>query len=200
MPALEALPTCRRNALAMLAVGGVFLLVAGAAHLGGWPLSDRNLGLLTGIGAGGVFSAVLLWFTPDASDAVPKALMRRYRREVIPTLVVYVGVMLFWRQALAQVASPWWRLLVAVLPTLLVLWILRAFIRYVRESDELQRRIELESGCAAGLLIGAGYLAAGFLQTAGLIDVPAKLAMLWVFPSLCLSYGVAKVFIARRYQ
>jgi len=200
MPVLEALPPCRGSARARLAVGLGWLLLAGTAHLGGWPIGDRNLGLLTGIGGGGVFSAVLLWFTPDASDAAPKAVMQRYRREVIPALVVYVGVMLVWKQALAQVSSPWWRLLVALLPTLLVLWILRAFIRYVRESDELQRRIELESGCTAALLVGAGYLAAGFLQTAGLIDVPAKLAMLWVFPSMCLGYGVAKVFIARRYQ
>jgi hypothetical protein len=34
---------------------------------------------------------------------------------------------------------------------------------------------------------------------AGLIDIPAAVAMLWVFPSLCLTYGVAKIFIGRRY-
>ena len=43
-------------------------------------------------------------------------------------------------------------------------------------------------------------MAAGFLQTAELIDVPSKVAMLWVFPALCLTYGIAKVFIARRYR
>ncbi len=196
----ETLPTCRRKALIAFALGVACLALAWVAHRNSWPLSEHSLGLLTGIGGGAVVSAALLWFTPDASETVPKALMRRYRRELIPVLLAYVAVMLFWKQILAQVSSPWWRLLVALLPTLLVLWILRAFIRYVRDSDEMQRRIELESGSAAALLIGAGYMAAGFVQTAGLIDVPAKLAMLWVFPSLCLSYGVAKVFIARRYQ
>ncbi len=200
MSALETLPTCRRKALIAFAVGAAALTLAWVAHRNGWPLSAHTLGLLTGIGAGAVISGALLWFTPDVSDTVPKALMRRYRRELMPLLVTYVAVMLFWKQILAQLSSPWWRLLVALLPTLLVLCILRAFIRYVRDSDEMQRRIELESGSAAALLIGAGYMAAGFLQTAGLIDVPAKLAMLWVFPSLCLSYAVAKVFIARRYQ
>ena len=200
MPAIDTLPTCRRKALLLLAIGLAGLLLAWAARAGGWPVSDRNLGLLVGIAAGAVLSAVLVWFSPDTSDAVPKALMQRYRREFTPALVAYIGVMVFWKQLLGQVSSPWLRLLVALLPAVLVLWIMRAFIRYVRASDELQRRIELESGCTAALLVGAGYMAAGFVQTAGLIDVPAKLAMLWVFPSLCLAYGVAKVFVARRYQ
>jgi hypothetical protein len=112
----------------------------------------------------------------------------------------YIAVMLLWKQLLGLVQAPWLRLLVALLPALLVLWVMRAFVRFVRDSDELQRRIELESGAVAALLISAGYMAAGFVQMAGLIEVPAKLAMLWVFPSLCFTYGAAKVFIARRYQ
>jgi hypothetical protein len=97
------------------------------------------------------------------------------------------------------VQAPWLRLLVALLPALLVLWVMRAFVRFVRDSDEMQRRIELESGAVAALLISAGFMAAGFVQMAGLIDIPAAVAMLWVFPSLCLTYGVAKIFIGRRY-
>jgi hypothetical protein len=89
--------------------------------------------------------------------------------------------------------------LVALLPALLVLWVMRAFVRYVRDSDELQRRIELESGAVAALLVSAGYLGAGFLQTAELIAVPAKVAMLWVFPLLCLFYGIVRTINGRRY-
>ena len=40
-------------------------------------------------------------------------------------------------------------------------------------------------------------MAAGFLQTADLIDIPAKVAMLWVFPTLCFCYGITKVFVAQ---
>jgi len=77
---------------------------------------------------------------------------------------------------------------------------MRAFVRFVRDSDEMQRRIELESGAVGALLVSAGFLAAGFLQSAKLIDVPSSVAMLWVFPMLCFTYGIAKVFISRRYQ
>ena len=43
------------------------------------------------------------------------------------------------------------------------------------------------------------YLAAGFLQQARVIDGPAAVAMIWVFPLTCVTDGVAKVALARRY-
>jgi 1,4-dihydroxy-2-naphthoate octaprenyltransferase len=200
MSLLEALPTCRRKSLLSLALGVVCLALAWAAHAGDWPIGDHNLGILAGIGAGAVFAAALLWFMPDTSGSAPKALMRRYYREFVPAMTGYVAVMLVWKRLLDLVQSPALRVLVALLPALLVVWVMRAFVRFVRDSDEMQRRIELESGAVGALLVSAAYLAAGFLQTAELIDIPSKVAMLWVFPSLCLTYGIAKVFIARRYQ
>ncbi len=69
-----------------------------------------------------------------------------------------------------------------------------------RDSDEMQRRIELEAiAIAAGLVSGA-YMTAGFLQAAELIDVPASAAMLWVFPLLCVIYGITKSIHARRFE
>ena len=66
-------------------------------------------------------------------------------------MAAYVGVMLVWKQLLDLGRAPTWlRVLVALLPALLVGWMLRAFVRYVRDSDEMQRRIELESGAIAG--------------------------------------------------
>lgn len=198
MTARELLP-CQRKALLSFGFGFVCLTMAWLAHVGQIPLGERGLGLLLGFGCGALFAAVLLWFTPDTSDAVPKTLLRRYYRDMLPAMATYIGVMLVWKKLLDLVEAPALRLLVALLPALLVVWIMRGFVRYVRDSDEMQRRIELESGAAAALLLSAGYMAAGFLQTARLIDIPAKVAMLWVFPMLCFTYGIAKVFIARRY-
>jgi hypothetical protein len=200
MTVREALPNCRRKALLAFASGASFLGLSWAAHALQIPIGEPTQGILAGLGAGLLVSAVLLWFSPDISDAVPKSLLRRYHRDVAPAMAAYIGVMLVWKKLLDWVELPAWRVLVALLPALLVLWIMQAFVRYVRASDEMQRRIELESGASAGLLVSAMYMAAGFLQTAKLIDVPSKLAMLGVFPALCFTYGIARVFIARRYQ
>lgn len=198
MTSSEPFPTCRRKALWALGLSVAALALAGlgATILG---LPDYWLGILAGLGVGGLFAAVVFWFSPDMSDAVPKRLLRRYQREVMVVMAAYVAVMLVWKRVLDMVDATWLRVLVALFPALLVGWVLRAFVRYVRDSDEMQRRIELESGSIAALLVAACYLAAGFLQTAGLIDVPAKIAMLWVFPSLCLMYGITKIFVTRHY-
>lgn len=196
----ESLPPCRRKALLALGLGLACLALAWAAQAGHWPIGDRSLGMLAGMGAGLVFSSALLWFMPDTSGSAPKALMRRYYREFTPAMLGYVAVMLVWKRLLEWVQVPALRVLVALLPALLVLWVMRAFVRFVRDSDEMQRRIELESGAVSALLVSAGFMAAGFLQSAKLIDVPSSVAMLWVFPMLCLTYGISKVFIARRYQ
>jgi hypothetical protein len=196
--ASEPLPNCRRKALWAIAFGLLALALAAFGHqFGGW--SSHVLGLLTGMGVGALFAAAMLWFSPDMTDAVPKKLLRRYQRDVLLAMSAYVAVMLVWKRLLDAVDATWLRVLVALFPALLVCFVLRAFVIYVRDSDEMQRRIELESGAIAGLLVSAGYMAAGFLQSADLIAVPAKVAMLWVFPSLCLLYGVTKIFVSRHY-
>lgn len=200
MTALDPLPSCRRKALLFLGLGLVILAMAFFAHASDLPIGDQYLGILAGFGVGAVFSSALLWFMPDASGGMPKALVRRYLRDLIPAMAGYIAVMLVWKKLLGWVDLPALRVLVALLPALLIVWIMRAFVRYVGDADELQRRIELESGAVAGLAVSAGYMAAGFLQTANLIDVPSKVAMLWVFPMLCFTYGIAKVFVARRYS
>jgi hypothetical protein len=199
MAPAEPLPTCRRKALIAAGISLSVLALVWAGYAQAWPLSHRLLGGLASLGLGGLLAAVFLWFTPDMSDAVSKKLMARYYREMWPAMGAYVLVMLGWKRLLGLVEATWLRVLVALLPALLVLWVMRAFVRYVRDSDELQRRIELESGAVAALLVSAGYLGAGFLQTAELIAIPAKVAMLWVFPLLCLFYGIVRTINGRRY-
>ena len=148
----------------------------------------------------GVFGALLLWWSPDGCASVRPGLARRYYRELAVPMGAYVLVMLGWKRLLDLVGDGALRVVVALLPAAIVLWMMRVVVRYVRQSDEMQRRIELESIAIAAMLVSSAYMAAGFLQTAKLIDVPAKVAMLWVFPLLCMTYGVVKVAIARRYS
>ena len=52
----------------------------------------------------------------------------------------------------------------------------------------------------ATALVSLLYMAGGFLQAAKVIDVPAAAAMIWMFPLVCFTYGLAKVVVARRYR
>jgi hypothetical protein len=195
----EPLPSCRRKALWAAALGLACLLLAFLGHRV-WHFHDQLAGFLSGIGVGLLFAAVLLWFTPDMSDAVPKKLARRYQRDVAVSMGSYVLIMLVWKRLLDSVDATWLKVIIALFPALLVCWVMRAFVRYVRDSDEMQRRIELESGSIAALLVAAGYLGAGFLQSAKLIDIPSGPALIMVFPALCAMYGIVKIFVIRRYS
>jgi hypothetical protein len=199
MSTAEPLPTCRRKALLFGGLSLATLLAAWGAHAASVPVSPWVLGLVSGFGVGGLFAAGLLWWMPDNSDAVPKRLTARYHREIAVPLAGYFLAVAALKPLLQRTDAVALRTLVSLLPAMFVLGVMRAFVRYVRDSDELQRRIELEAGAVAGLLISAAYLAAGFLQTAKLIAIPSAVAMLWVFPMLCFSYGFTKVVIARRY-
>ncbi|NJC50252.1 UNVERIFIED_ORG: multisubunit Na+/H+ antiporter MnhE subunit [Xanthomonas campestris] len=192
---------CRRNALLALCLGAGLLAVSA---LGRWqllPLSAHLAGLCAGAGVSClVLSLLLLLSRGSLRDSTRPALARRYYREFGVPMGLYVVVMLFWRYLLAHVDPSWARVLIALLPAVLVALVIRAVARYVRDSDEMQRRIELESiAIAAGLVSGA-YMTGGFLQAAELIDIPAMVAMLWVFPMLCAIYGVTKSINARRFE
>jgi hypothetical protein len=195
---LQTFPSCRRRAIWLAALGPMLGLVSWAGY-NLWNFEDTVSGFFAGLAIGCFFGAGLLWWTPDMSDAAPKAVIRRYQRHITVTMSAYVLVMLVWKQLLAAVDATWLRVLIALFPALLVYWVMRAFVQYVRDSDEMQRRIELESGAIAALLVSAIYLGLGFLQSAKLIDVAAAPALIGVFPAICLLYGVTKIFVARRY-
>jgi hypothetical protein len=189
----------QRKAIAVIALTALCGGVAWLAPVLGWRIGDTVRGVLAGLGAGGLFAALLLWWSPEACDAGTPALRSRYLREFLPAIIGYVVTLFASIWLLRQVDDPGLRALVALLPVPAIAMAMRAIVRYIRDADELQRRIELEAVSFATAGVSLVYLAAGFLQSAKVIDIPASAAMIWVFPLVCLVYGVVKVFIARRY-
>ena len=191
----------RRRALALLVASALLLLVGWLGHVLAWPIAPTLLGMLAGLGAGGALLALLLWWSPDICESTQPALQRRYLREFMPAMLGYVLALFLSMWLLRTFELPdALRALVALLPVPPIAFAVRAIIRYIRDTDELQRRIELEALSIATAGVSLGYLSAGLLQAAKVIDVPASAAMIWVFPLVCLVYGVAKVVIARRYS
>ena len=190
----------RRIAVSVLASSVALLCLAWLSHALAWPISDTVQGLLAGLGASGLFGALLLWWSPDTCDTGTPALRSRYLREFLPAMIGYVITLFTSIWLLRLVDEPGLRALVALLPVPAIALAMRAIIRYIRDADELQRRIELEAVSFATAGVSLAYLAAGFLQSAKVIDIPASAAMIWVFPLVCFVYGVAKVVVSRRYS
>jgi hypothetical protein len=136
----------------------------------------------------------------DACDAAPPALVRRYTRELAFGMGGYVMALMLSVWLLREVEGFGLRAAIALLPVPPVALALRAMVRYVRDADELQRRIELEAVSVATAFVSLLYLAGGLLQSARVIHLRAADAMIFVFPLVCFSYGVCKALVARRYR
>ncbi|GHC03725.1 hypothetical protein [Thermomonas carbonis] len=196
--------TMRRFMWIFAAIGLGALALAGAGHfLLAWP--DGVVGMWTGIGAGYLLGAAMFllmprWWRSHCDDMYAQAAGRRYLAALWPAMVVY-SLTLFASIYLIRrgIESVPLRAVVAVLPVLPIGWVMLAALRYLREVDELQRRIETEAIGAASLLVSLLYFAGGMLQKAAIFDVDAGIAMIWVFPLLCGTYGIAKMILTRRY-
>jgi hypothetical protein len=188
-------PRVARNFLIAAVV--LFACAAGLPRV--LPISDTLDGMLYGMGAGCLFGAAFRWFAPDACDASTPTLRRRYFREFLPPMAAYVVLVFLSLWLLKRVDAPALRALVALLPLPPIAFALRAIMRFIRDADELQRRIELEAVAFSSAFVSFAYLTGGFLQAARVIDVRAADAMLWVFPLTCLAYGVVKAVVSRRY-
>jgi hypothetical protein len=115
-------------------------------------------------------------------------------------MVAYLVLLVVSLLLLKQVEAPALRAAAALLPVVPIALTLRAIVRYIRDADELQRRIELEAVSLATALVSLVYMAGGFLQLAKVIDIPSGVAMIWVFPLLCATYGLLKAVVARRFR
>ncbi|GAB3100829.1 hypothetical protein [Lysobacter terrae] len=185
-----------------LVAGGVLVLAAaiGLSLLAAGRVPDFLLGVLYGTGGSLLLAALLRWRLPAPCDTTTPALRRRYLRELMPAMVLYVVTILLSVWLLKRVDGVVLRTVIALLPVPPVALAVRAMVRYVRDADELQRRIEVEALAFAAAWVSVAYLAAGLLQVAKVIAVPAGAAMIWVLPMLCLVYVVAKVVVSRRYS
>lgn len=187
--------------LRFLVAGAICALIALLLpRVSPWPVPEMLSGFLYGIAAGCVLGALLRWRLPEPCDVATPALRSRYVREFIPAMIAYVVLLFASVLLLKRVEEPGLRALIALFPVPAIAMALRAIVRYIRDADELQQRIELEAVSFATAFVSLMYLAGGFLQSAKVIDIPASVAMIWVFPLVCLSYGVAKVVVAHRFR
>ena len=180
------------------------LLLAAAGHwLLRWPLTAVHTFL--GIGAGYLLIVLLLmlaprWWREHCDEMYAQPASKRYFRALWPILIGYSATLYLSITLIKRgIESVPLRALVAVLPVVPLALMMGAALRYLREIDELQRRIETESIGVASLLTSLLYFGAGLLQQAKVIDIRAGVAMIWVFPLLCLIYGIAKMILTRRY-
>lgn len=122
----------------------------------------------------------------------------QYRRTVLFTMAIYVTLMLLeWPHA-RDASGPSLKLLLALVPLVPVMWVIWLMARRVVNSDELEQRLHLIALSAATGLVAVTSLVGGFLCAAGVIALDGDV-LIWVFPLLCVTYGLTHLWLGRRY-
>lgn len=121
---------------------------------------------------------------------------RTYYKEFGAAMAGYV-VLLFGTAFIAdRGVGQEWRTVLAVLPAVPILFVIRAFVHFLRGTDELQRRIQLES---LAIAFGGGAflaVASGLLESAGIVH----LNPFWLYGAMMMLWLLALTVTSRRYR
>lgn len=113
-------------------------------------------------------------------------------------MVLYVGLLLLLWPYAKTASSPVLRTFLAVLPALPVIGVMVVMALRVMRSDELEQRIHMSALGIATAIVCVASLVGGFLAAAHAIALDGDV-LIWVFPLVCVSYGLSRWLLSRRY-
>jgi hypothetical protein len=133
-------------------------------------------------------------------SAAPREVQKEYARDMLIASLAYAGVLVASVFAVRRLEPPQWLAVVLALasaaPGLLMI---RAYIRRFNRIDEFQRRVEMEAMLIAAAIVGFSSFTYGFIESFAHL-APMEGALIWVFPALWFVFGIAQIFVRRRYQ
>ncbi len=131
-----------------------------------------------------------------------RAVHKRYTRELMLAMLAYAVTLVISIGLLRGEDQPALRFALAALPLLPVAHIIRAMVRVIRDQDELERRVDLESIAIAAAIAAFGFFSYGLLATAKVLpSLPGNMVAIWVLPVLFGGFGLVKcLVVARRYR
>ena len=128
----------------------------------------------------------------------PKQALRRYLKIFVPSMIAYlVFIFMAVRLIKGEIVTGPLMYIAALLPALAALAFLYGWFRYIREMDELQRRVQVEA-CMAGLaVILALTLTWGILEMF-ILTLP-RVPMFYIFPLYFAAQGLATWRLSKKY-
>jgi len=186
-----AAPTYRHFLLvfALWALGVGFSMVA----IGWWfwrPLFYLGFGAI-------VPGVIWLLLLPFVSRDPASPAMRRFYRMFLPAMGIYLLAIAVFCMVEDLSLAPWVTIVVALLPVAPVTWFVLMMWRLIRDSDELMQRIHMESLLVSSGVVGVLTFAGGMLKAVDAIQLGDGL--FYVFPLMCLIYGVVNWRCMRKY-
>jgi len=128
----------------------------------------------------------------------PKQALQRYLKIFIPSMIAYlVLIFLAVRLIKSETVTGMVVFSVAILPGLAALCFLYGFFRFIKETDEVLRRIQTDA-----ILVGVGAILTltltwGILEL--LIETLPRLSIFYIFPIFFMVQGLASWRFSKKY-
>lgn len=119
--------------------------------------------------------------------------LRRYMFEFGGAMASYIGVFITVVASRPHEGIATYLELLPAIPTFLALW---AILRQYKRFDEFYQRIHSEAFALGALILGAGVMAWGFAENAGLPELSTS----WITPALIALWGICLPIVMRRYK
>jgi len=122
---------------------------------------------------------------------------KHYQRRLALAMFAYIGAMLLVWPLARQASDVWLKSALALLPLLPMLYAIGLMAQRVWQSDELEQRMHLVALGVATVLVATFSLIGGFLAAAGVLAIGGDI-LIWVFPLMMFSYGLARWWVVTR--
>lgn len=126
-----------------------------------------------------------------------KQMRQRYIRDMVRAMVAYVIILVASLTVLRSYEfARVWQVVISLSPAVPVAFVILAMLRALRDSDELQQRVQLLATSFSAALTGFVTFSYGFLENIGFPEFPTFL----VFPMLVAFWGISLGYFNKRYQ
>ncbi len=133
----------------------------------------------------------------NQSASKDQSVSKIYTREFLTAMIAYAVVLLASVFLLKHGPSlAWWRIPLALTPMIPIFFALRAFLRFFRRIDELQRRIQLEAFALSFGITCVVTFSYGLLEYAGFPAV----SWIWIPVLMMPLWSIGAAIASRRYQ
>ena len=126
-----------------------------------------------------------------------REVQKRYFKEFGISMGFYVVLLIASISVISNVELPKAvQVVIALIPVIPTIFVVIAVMRALRDSDELQQRIQLQAVTFSAIVTGLITFSYGFLENIGFPHFPS----LFIFPLMIALWGLGAGIFARKYK
>lgn len=122
---------------------------------------------------------------------------KRYYKEFFISIAAYVIILISSVFTLKQFELPQvWQVVIALLPVIPIAFVIISITRALRDSDELQQKVQYSAIMFSAVSTGLITFSYGLLENVGFPPFPT----IWVLPIMFMLWGFSLGYFWKKYQ